>query len=256
MLGPRSGLTRLCILCRTAACCCRSSGEKSRVSLISVRSCSSAINYLTQEFYKKIIWNSILLLSVKYFIIFEHFKSSVRVTVSRRRCDALCYVLNIKYFWSKIFLNFLSIIFASCYCGCGVVSLLAGGWWWCRVVSLAGCCRLGRTSGKKRRVWRHFVSIQDSLSSSSSPHLPSLSLCGSGRHAAPRQLNLGGKMCRRDVLSIAGARPMGSLIFCWVLGRGSGPPANKDIFSGPSPGGARDWRHRGSPGTIHSTHCI
>ena len=84
----------------------------------------------------------------------------------------------------------------------------------------------------------------------------SLSLSGSGRHAAPRQLNLGGKMCRRDVLSIAGARPMGSLIFCWVLGRGSGPPANKDIFSGPSPGGARGWRHRGSPGTIHSTHCI
>ena len=90
-----AALTRLCILCRTAACCCRSSGEKSRVSLISVRSCSSAINYLTQEFYKKIIWNSILLLSVKYFIIFEHFKSSVRVTVSRRRCDALSYVLNI-----------------------------------------------------------------------------------------------------------------------------------------------------------------
>ena len=61
-------------------------------------------------------------------------------------------------------------------------------------------------------------------------------------------------MCRRDVLSIAAARPMGSLIFCRVLGRGSGPPANKDIFSGPSPGGARGWRHRGSPGTIYTLH--
>ena len=95
-----AALTRLCILCRTAACCCRSSGEKSRVSLISVRSCSSAINYLTQEFYKKIIWNSILLLSVKYFIIFEHFKSSVRVIYSEQT-EVRCFMLCFKY---KIFL--------------------------------------------------------------------------------------------------------------------------------------------------------
>ena len=92
------------------------------------------------------------------------------------------------------------------------------------------------------------------LLQSSPPLSLSLSLSGSGRHAAPRHRNLGGKMCRRDVLSIAAARPMGSLIFCRVLGRGSGPPANKDIFSGPSPGGARGWRHRGSPGTIYTLH--
>ena len=140
-----AALTRLCILCQ-------SSGEKSRVSLISVRSCSPAINYLTHKFYKKIIWNSILLLSVKYFIIFQHFKSSVRVTVSRRRCDALCYVLNIKHFWSKIFLQISINYFCELFLWVWRGEVVAGGWWWCRVVSLAGCCRLGRTSGKKRRV--------------------------------------------------------------------------------------------------------
>ena len=148
-----AALTRLCILCRTAACCCRSSGEKSRVSLISVRSCSSAINYLTQDFYKKIIWNSILLLSVKYFIIFEHFKSSVRVIYSEQtevRCFMLCF--KYKIFLVKNIFKFSINYFCELLLRVWRGELVAGGWWWCRVVSLAGCCRLGRTSGKKRRV--------------------------------------------------------------------------------------------------------
>ena len=94
-----------------------------------------------------------------------------------------------KTFLVKIFLQFSINYFCELLLRVWRGELVAGGWRWCRVVSLAGCCRLGRTSGKKRRVWRHFVSIQDSLSSSSSPHLPSLSLslslvAGGTRHHA------------------------------------------------------------------------